>query len=84
VEGLRKITIKLSKGRRFQVLIAVVMKISIFWDMVKVKGKVVPVRAVEALRVARDRGSHIFRSVHRRRQGCQPYAPAAFYPQEDF
>jgi hypothetical protein len=40
--------------------------------------------AVEALRVARGRGSHIFRhSAHRWRQGCQPYAPAAFYPQED-
>jgi hypothetical protein len=34
--------------------------------------KVIPVQAVEALR------------AHRWRQGCQPYAPAAFYPQEDF
>jgi hypothetical protein len=39
---------------------------------------------VEALRVARGRGSHIFRhSAHRCRHGCQPYAPTAFYPQED-
>jgi hypothetical protein len=48
------------------------------------KGKVIPVQAVEALRVARGWGSHIFRhSAHRWWQGCQPYAPAAFYPQED-
>jgi hypothetical protein len=48
------------------------------------KGKVIPVQAVEALRVARGWGSHIFRhSAHRWRQGCQSYAPAAFYPQED-
>jgi hypothetical protein len=34
--------------------------------------------------VARGWGSHIFRhSAHRWRQGCQPYAPAAFYTQED-
>jgi hypothetical protein len=39
---------------------------------------------MEALRVARGWGSHIFRhSAHRWWQGCQPYAPAAFYPQED-
>jgi hypothetical protein len=37
---------------------------------------------MEAHRVARGWGSHIFRhSAHRWRQGCQPYAPAAFYPQ---
>jgi hypothetical protein len=49
-----------------------------------IKGKVIPVQAVEALRVARGGGSHIFRySVHRWRQGCQPYALAAFYPQKD-
>jgi hypothetical protein len=48
------------------------------------KGKVIPVQAVEALRVAGGSGSHIFRQSARRwRQGCQPYAPAAFYPQED-
>jgi hypothetical protein len=36
---------------------------------------------VEALRVARGWGSHIFRhSAHRRRQGCQCYAPATLYP----
>jgi hypothetical protein len=41
----------------------------------------IPVQAAEALRVARVWGSHIFRhSAHRWRQGCQPYAPAAFYP----
>jgi hypothetical protein len=44
-------------------------------------GKVIPVQTVEALRVARGWSSHIFKhSVHRWRQGCQPYAPAAFYP----
>jgi hypothetical protein len=36
---------------------------------------------MEALRVARGWGSHIFRhSAHRWRWGCHPYAPAAFYP----
>jgi hypothetical protein len=36
---------------------------------------------VEALRVARSWGSHIFRhSAHIWWQGCQPYTPAAFYP----
>jgi hypothetical protein len=41
--------------------------------------------SMEALRVARGRGSHIFRhSAHRWWQGCQPYVPAAFYLQEDF
>jgi hypothetical protein len=50
----------------------------------KDKGKVIPVQAVEALRVAGGWGSHIFRhSAHRWRRGCQPYAPAAFYPHED-
>jgi hypothetical protein len=39
---------------------------------------------VEALRVARGWGSHIFRhSAHRWRQVWQPYAPAAFYTQEE-
>jgi hypothetical protein len=39
---------------------------------------------VEALRVARGWGSHIFRhSAHRWRQGCQPYVPASFYPQQN-
>jgi hypothetical protein len=33
-------------------------------------------REVEAPTVSRQ-------SAHRWRQGCQPYAPAAFYPQED-
>jgi hypothetical protein len=41
----------------------------------KVKCKVIPVQAVEVLRVARGWGSHIFRySAHRWRQVCQPYA----------
>jgi hypothetical protein len=45
------------------------------------KCKIIPVQAVEALRVARGLGSHIFRhSANRWWQGCQPYAPAAFYP----
>jgi hypothetical protein len=49
-----------------------------------VKGKVIPMQAVQALRVARGWGSHILRhSAHRWQQGCRPYAPAAFYPQED-
>jgi hypothetical protein len=40
---------------------------------------------VEALRVAGGWRSHIFRhSAHRWRQGCQPYEPVAFYPQERF
>jgi hypothetical protein len=48
------------------------------------KDKAIPVQAVEALRVARCWGSHIFRhSAHRWRLGCRAYAPAAFYPQED-
>jgi hypothetical protein len=35
--------------------------------------------------VVRDLGSHSFRhSAHRWRQGCEPYAPAAFYQQEDY
>jgi hypothetical protein len=44
------------------------------------KGKIIPVQAVEALKDVSGWGSHIFRlSTHRWRQGCQPYAPAAFY-----
>jgi hypothetical protein len=44
----------------------------------------VPLQAVEALRVSRGWGSHIFwHSAHKWLQGCHPYAPAAFYPQED-
>jgi hypothetical protein len=51
---------------------------------IKGKGKVIPEQAVETLRVAIGWGSPFFRhSAHRWRQGCQPYAPAAFYPQED-
>jgi hypothetical protein len=47
------------------------------------KGKVIPVQAVETLRVAWGWGSHIFRhSVHRLRQGCQPYGPETCYSQE--
>jgi hypothetical protein len=46
-------------------------------------GKVIPVQAVEALWVARGRGSHTFRhSGHKWQQGCQLYAPAAFYTLE--
>jgi hypothetical protein len=49
----------------------------------RVKGKVIPLQALEALRIARGWDSHIFRySAHRWRQGCQPYVPATFYPQE--
>jgi hypothetical protein len=48
------------------------------------KNKVIPIQAVEALRVARGWGSRIFRhSAHRWLQGCQSYSPAAFYPQEN-
>jgi hypothetical protein len=51
--------------------------------MVK-EGKVISVQAVEVLRIARGWSSHIFRhSAYRWRQGCQPYAPATFYPQKD-
>jgi hypothetical protein len=40
----------------------------------KSKSKFIPVQAMEALRVARGSGSHIFRhSAHRWRQGCQPF-----------
>jgi hypothetical protein len=40
---------------------------------------IIRVQAVEALRVVRGSGSHIFRqSTHTWRQGCQSYAPAAF------
>jgi hypothetical protein len=45
-----------------------------------IKGKVIPVQALEALRVERSLGSHLFRhSAHIWRQGCHPCAPAAFY-----
>jgi hypothetical protein len=50
------------------------------WNKLK-KGKVIPIQAVETLRVARGWGSHIFRhSAHSWRQGCQPYTPTALYP----
>jgi hypothetical protein len=53
-------------------------------SMTNLKGRAIPVQAVESLRVVGGRGSHILRhSAHRWRKGCQPYAPAAFYPQED-
>jgi hypothetical protein len=53
-----------------------------FLILCTLRGKVISVQAVEALRVARGWGSHIFRhSAHRWRQGCQPYEPAAFFPQ---
>jgi hypothetical protein len=52
-------------------------------DRLIIIGKVIPVHAVEAPRVARDRSSHICRhSANKCRQGRQPYAPAAFYPPE--
>jgi hypothetical protein len=55
-----------------------------YTKFLKVKCKVIPVEDVEAQRVVRGWGSHIFRHLaHIWRQGCQPYAPAAFYPQED-
>jgi hypothetical protein len=39
---------------------------------------------VEAFRVARGWGSRIFGHLaHRWQQGCQSYAPVAFYPHED-
>jgi hypothetical protein len=47
--------------------------------------KISLLQAVEAPRVARSRGSHIIRqTANRWRQGCQPYAPAALYPQVSF
>jgi hypothetical protein len=49
------------------------------------KSKANPIQAVEARRVARGWGFQVFRhSAHRWRQDCQPYAPAAFYREEDF
>jgi hypothetical protein len=55
-----------------------------YYAVPRMQSKVFPVQAVEALRVARSWGSHIFRhSAHRWRQGCQLHSPAAFYPQED-
>jgi hypothetical protein len=46
-----------------------------------IKRQFIPIQAVEAFRIARVWGSHIFRhSIHRWRQVCQPYALAAFYP----
>jgi hypothetical protein len=47
----------------------------------KGKGKVIPVQAVEVLRIARSWVSHVFRhSADRWRQGCQSYTPASLYP----
>jgi hypothetical protein len=43
------------------------------WLIIAVKNKVIPVQAVEAIRVARGWGSHIFR------HSAHSYAPAAFY-----
>jgi hypothetical protein len=46
-------------------------------------GKALPVTDRAAHRVVRRRGSTFSRqSAHRWRWGCQPYAPAALYPQE--
>jgi hypothetical protein len=60
------------------------MNISHMKLTIKITQKVIPVQAVEALRVASGWGSNMYRhSGHRLRQGCQPYAPAAFNPQED-
>jgi hypothetical protein len=51
----------------------------------KVKVKLYLKQAVEAHRVLRGRGSHIFsrQTAHRWRRGCQLYAPAVLSPQED-
>jgi hypothetical protein len=52
-------------------------KFDFVWS--KVKGKAIPVQAMEAIRVVRVWGSHNVRhSARRWRQGCQPYVPAAF------
>jgi hypothetical protein len=50
------------------------LKIIIFWHVIlHSKRKVIPVQAVEDLRIARGSGSHIIRhSVHSWRPGCQP------------
>jgi hypothetical protein len=60
------------------------MRSFITFTLLQGKGKVIPVQAVDALRVARGWGSHVFwYSADRWRQGCQPYAQTAFYPQEN-
>jgi hypothetical protein len=48
----------------------------------KKRSKAIRVTGRGGRRVVRRRGSHGFskQSAHRRRQGCQPYAPAALYP----
>jgi hypothetical protein len=45
----------------------------------KVKVKIFLLQAMEACRVVRVR-----QTANRWRQGCQPYAPAALYPQGSF
>jgi hypothetical protein len=67
-----------------KLLIKLSLCISYIYLPIDKKLKVIPVQAVGVLRVARGWGSHTFRhSTHWWRQGCQPYAPAAIYPQED-
>jgi hypothetical protein len=76
-----KYFLKLYVTRRFIIAVTKSIHWSLSWARsmaphsisIKVKGKVFPVQAVEALRLARGWGSHIFRhSSHRWRQGCQP------------
>jgi hypothetical protein len=58
------------------------------WDLSEIlrsdEDKVISIETVGALRFARGLGSLVFwYSVDRWRQGCQSYAPAAFYSQEN-
>jgi hypothetical protein len=54
------------------------------WNMECKKVKISLLQVVEAPRVARGQGSHTRQMANRLWQGCQPYVPAALYPQVFF